>query len=354
VVLRVLGEKMELREFAIFGAIAFARNGQLPDDLEQRSIVIEMQRRRSDEELLELRDDRCESLDTIARMCARWADDTDVSDTDPDMGGLINRTADNWRPLFAIADVIGSDWPERIREAAAVLAPREVSTYDVVLLGDIRDTYASKKTDRLFSSQIADALHEIEGRPWAEFGKAKKPISKNTLARLLKEFKIVPGTVRIGEDTAKGYHLHQFADVFERYLGAQGVDEPSQRNKLTVTGTSTTFSNVTEKVDVTDEKCEKPRRHDRCYGVTVQNGGNGLEGGDDTGGRVVGQDDDLEIPTIFDRRPQADAAHQKLNGCDHCHCPGAAGDELVEVFAGGAPARLHRECLDAWKSGVVI
>jgi Protein of unknown function (DUF3631) len=249
---------------------------------------------------------------------------------------------------------IGSDWPERIREAAAVLVPSEASTYDVVLLGDIRDTYAGKKTDRLFSSQIADALHEIEGRPWAEFGKAKKPISKNTLARLLKEYKIVPGTVRIGEGTAKGYHLHQFADVFERYLGAQGVNEPSQRNKPTATGTSTTFSNVTEKVDVTDEKCEKPRRHDRCYGVTVQNGGNGLEGGDDTGGRVVGQDDDLEIPTIFDRRPQADAAHQKLNGCDHCHCPGAAGDELVEVFAGGAPARLHRECLDAWKSGVVI
>ena len=45
-VLRVLGEKLELREFAIFGPVAFARNGRLPDDLEQRSIIIEMQRRR--------------------------------------------------------------------------------------------------------------------------------------------------------------------------------------------------------------------------------------------------------------------------------------------------------------------
>ena len=36
-VLRVLGEKLELREFGIFvGAVAFARNGRLPDDLEQR------------------------------------------------------------------------------------------------------------------------------------------------------------------------------------------------------------------------------------------------------------------------------------------------------------------------------
>ena len=74
-VLRVLGEKLELREFSIFGAVAFARNGRLPDDLEQRSIIVEMQRRRPDEPLAELRDDRCESLQTVARMCARWAED---------------------------------------------------------------------------------------------------------------------------------------------------------------------------------------------------------------------------------------------------------------------------------------
>ncbi|MFY9839411.1 MAG: hypothetical protein WAK55_23635, partial [Xanthobacteraceae bacterium] len=41
-VLRVLGDKQELREFSVFGAVAFAANGRLPDDLEQRSIVIEM------------------------------------------------------------------------------------------------------------------------------------------------------------------------------------------------------------------------------------------------------------------------------------------------------------------------
>ena len=114
--LRVLGEKLELREFAIFGAVAFARNGRMPDDLEQRTIIIEMQRRRPDEPLAELRDDRCESLQRIARMCARWAEDNAhlMAESDPDMGALINRDADNWRPLFAIADLIGADWPERI------------------------------------------------------------------------------------------------------------------------------------------------------------------------------------------------------------------------------------------------
>jgi hypothetical protein len=99
-VLRVLGDKQELREFSVFAAVAYAANGRLPDDLEQRSIVIEMQRRRADEDVAELREDRCEPLQNLARMCARWADDVAdvVRDHDPNMGGLINRVADNWRP----------------------------------------------------------------------------------------------------------------------------------------------------------------------------------------------------------------------------------------------------------------
>jgi hypothetical protein len=41
------------------------------------------------------------------------------------MGDLINRGGDNWRPLFAIADLIGFDWPMRIRQAALALAPHD-------------------------------------------------------------------------------------------------------------------------------------------------------------------------------------------------------------------------------------
>ena len=146
-VLRVLGEKLELREFSVFGAMAFARNGRLPDDLEQRSIVIEMQRRRADENLSELRDDRSESFQQVAKMCARWADDyaSIVADTDPDME-MINRNRDNWRPLFAIANVIGEEWPNRIREAAAILAPRESETFGIMLLADIKTLFEERNT----------------------------------------------------------------------------------------------------------------------------------------------------------------------------------------------------------------
>ena len=163
--LRVLGEKHELREFSVFGAAAFARNGRLPDDLEQRSIFIEMQRRRPDEQLTELREDRRESLQMVARMCARWAEDADIDDYDPDIGGLTNRTADNWRPLFAIADAIGSDWPERIRKSAAKLAPRESESTGTMLLADIRAVFHEKKSDRVASVDMCESLTDMEGRP---------------------------------------------------------------------------------------------------------------------------------------------------------------------------------------------
>ena len=225
----MLGEKLELREFSIFGPVAFARNGRLPDDLEQRSIIIEMQRRRADEQLVELRDDRCESLQTIARMCARWAEDTAniVVDHDPDMGGLINRDADNWRPLFAIADIIGADWPERTRKAAVALAPRESESTGPMLLGDIKVAFDAKDADRLWSTEICETLTAMEGRPWAEWraskGASPKPLTPNQLARLLKPFSIAStGSIRAGARTAKGYYRHQFLEMWDRYLGAQG------------------------------------------------------------------------------------------------------------------------------------
>jgi len=327
-VLRVLGDNLELREFSIFGAAAFARNGQLPDDLEQRSIVIEMQRRRPDEALAELRDDKCDALRNIARMCARWAGDNAglFDGFEPDMDGLINRTADNWRPLFAIADVIGPDWPERARKAAAVLAPRETQSTGTLLLADIRSAFDDKKADRLPSEEICEALVTIEGRPWAEFGKARKPISKNQLARLLNDFHIRPDNIRVGTRVPKGYLRQQFEGAWQRYLTPEGVPEPLQRDTLTAAGTSEPFPNATPRLDVADEKCEKPPSNGHCSGVAVQKQDKPLArvcaqcGGGDDGQllahgkagdgiwlhpecvRFFGSDDGLDIPGYLDRR----------------------------------------------------
>ena len=274
-VLRVLGEKLDLREFRIFSAVAFARNGRVPDDLEQRSIVIEMQRRRPDEALAELRDDRCQVLHDLARMCSRWAEDNaaGVVDIDPDMAGLINRDADNWRPLFAIADVIGADWPDRIRQAAIALRPSESESTGPMLLADIKTVFDTKLVDRLASTDLCEALATMEGRPWPEWrvskGASPKPITPNQLARLLKPFGIVTNTtIRTGLKTAKGYYRTQFDEAWQRYTPSQEGSERSHGNNTCGTATSATFQKVTPDPVVTDQKCEKPNNDGPCYRVT--------------------------------------------------------------------------------------
>jgi hypothetical protein len=227
-----------------------------------------------------LRDDRSEPLQQIAKMCARWADDFAgiVADCDPDME-MINRNRDNWRPLFCIAEVAGEDWPDRIRDAAAALAPREADSHG--LLADVKaifDGRTGEWADRMFSEMLAEALAAIEGGRWAEYGKARKPITKNQFAQLLKDFKIRPDTVMIGTKRLKGYYRHQFEDAWTRYLAAPGGNDPYIRNQPTAAGTSTPFRNVTADSPVTFQKCEKPLGHSESYGCTDRKGDEGLNG----------------------------------------------------------------------------
>jgi hypothetical protein len=316
--------------FDTFCLAAFARNGRIPDDLEQRSIVIELQRRLPGERLEVLRDDRSDHLQNLARMCARWVDDVAgiINDHDPDMGELINRVADNWRPLFTLGDTIGDDWSDRIRDAAHALIGTEPDSDDSVLLADIKLTFDVKNTDRLWSGGVCEALAAMEGRPWAEYGKSGKPISKNQLAKRLKRFGIVPDTIRIGGDTAKGYYRNQFEEAWKRYLAPQSAahllpsqeaSETSQRHNPTAASTSEPFPNVTEKSLLRFETSEKPPSDGHCYVVTDREGENARRacaqcGGTDDGtlhqhGEVWLHPECVrfwnagDIPGFLDRRP---------------------------------------------------
>jgi Protein of unknown function (DUF3631) len=68
-----------------------------------------------------------------------------------------------------------------------------------------------------FAEDLVAYLVSREDRPWPEWGKTRKPISKVQLARILKPFRISPGTVRLDDGiTAKGYHKSAFEDAFAR------------------------------------------------------------------------------------------------------------------------------------------
>ena len=222
-VIRTAGDDFEPRQFSTWSACTIALIGKLPPTLESRSIEIALRRKLRSEVVARWRSGR-ESALTLARQARRWAIDhaEALKGADPDLPEeLFNRSADNWRPLIAIADALGADWPGRARIAAqelAGVAESQSGAIGVELLADIRAAFARRDTDRLSSeSLIAELILDPE-RPWAEYGRARKPISQRQLAALLRPFKVSSKDLRTENHVLKGYALDQLKDVFARYL----------------------------------------------------------------------------------------------------------------------------------------
>jgi putative DNA primase/helicase len=205
----------DLVSFSTYSACAIALIGALPETLHDRSIRIRLRRRRPDEKIASLRGDRTD--DTLARRCARWTLDCRdaCASADPAIPPeLFNRVEDNWRPLLAIADAIGGEWPRRLREIAVNIAQLEAGEDPSVgtrLLQDIREILGDREW--ISSSALIGNLHV---REWAI------PSGKQ-LANLLKPYGIAPTQERRGGRPERGYLATDFADAFTRYLSVPDV-----------------------------------------------------------------------------------------------------------------------------------
>ena len=328
-VLRVTGEDLEPRSFSTYGACAIALIGTLPATLSDRSVLIDLTRRKPDEAIEPFRFDRVEHLAELRRKLARWITDNAeaAAATEPQMPALYNRAADNWRGLLSIATVAGADWLARGHRAALAGADIDIDEGSrlELLLGDVRDIFARLETDRIPSADLIEELVKIEPRPWAEYGKSGKPITQNKLARLLKQVGIAPEQIRFGvADSRKGYQLHQFEDAFQRFLPRDGEFKPKQRNNADGTGTSEPFQTETPFSDVSVVKCEKSSNDGHCFAVSVSEG-------------VAGNGD--ENPEAF---PLV---------CEHCGAPERPDDLCNEVAADGRTHLIHAGCIDDWIGG---
>jgi hypothetical protein len=280
-VIRTVGDDHEPRMFSTYCASAFASIGTLPDTIADRSITVRLDRRLPGERVEPFRLDRTAHLDTLARRIARWvADHSDsIAEADPDMPpGIRDREGDNWRPLLAIADAAGGEWHARARDAA--VQGRNVAEDPgllTMLLADIRAIFSGRENpDYLLSVELVAALIEIEGRPWAEYGRAGKPMSPNQLARILKRVPISPENIRVGNKVSKCYQLAWFTDAFARYsppVAEQGGSDPLHRYNTDEMGASGDFQSATKAECSGLGNSEKPNNEGHCSGVADQNGG---------------------------------------------------------------------------------
>jgi hypothetical protein len=231
----VPGGGWEQRWFSTWCPQVLAGIGSVPPTVADRSIIIDMQRKKRTEKVSRLRSRDGGELRVLAGKAARWAEDhaIELAEADPATpSALSDRAADAWAPLFAIADAVGGEWPQRARIAAIKLSGEEmVDTRETELLADIRDAFADKKADTISSDELVAFLVQLEDRPWGEINKGR-PLTKNGLAARLKPFKVRPRTIKLGKGpkglTAKGYQRSWFADAFERYLSPPGPSSPDQ------------------------------------------------------------------------------------------------------------------------------
>jgi putative DNA primase/helicase len=227
-VVRVVGEDHEPRQFSAWSPVAIAKIGALPDTLADRSITIAMRRRLPGETVARLRGDRGAMFERLRQKLARFAADAQarLAIADPETpAGLSDRAADNWRVLLIIADEAGGDWPERARLSCAHLCGRASDadeTHRVRLLRDLKAIFDQRGAAKLASAELCDRLADDEAGPWAEFGRAGKPITAPALARLLKPFGVAPKTMRHDAQTWKGYDRAAFEDAWARYLADSG------------------------------------------------------------------------------------------------------------------------------------
>ena len=286
---RMVGEgaNMEERSFSTF--CPKAMNGRnlvtLDDMLTSRSVVLPMTR--ATRAYPHLRADRNPVGEDIRRQCARWRDDhlSALREADPDVDTRIHRNADVWRPLFAVADAAGGEWPEKVRAAADALAAVAGTidtgeTLGTMLLADVRAVFAQRgDPDRIQSKALDDALRVLPERPWESMPKTGKAITAQARGRMLARYGVNAQTLRFDGVATKGYLRAAFADAWNAYLPEGDGDrtvEPLQSLETSTFGDPRTVAGNEERNG--SESAETPAKQGTA---TVQRFGNRGAGRED-------------------------------------------------------------------------
>jgi putative DNA primase/helicase len=328
------------RRFSTWAPKAIATIRGLADTLEDRSVVLTLQRKPKTAKIERLRKRDSSEFASLRRQAFRWAEDnlSALADPDPAIPDALNdRAADNWRPLLAIADLAGGAWPQRGRESACLLSGEghDSSSFNVELLADIRLAFG--ETDMIRSIDLVAKLVADPERPWAEW-KRGKPLTQKQLAGLLAPFGIGSETVHIpGLADAKGYRRARFEEAWGAYLPAQNPGQNTLAHQIPAFETSkrpnadgpkgsSDFRSVAESNGDGSKNANLSNSHAGLDAWTLRKPGNGVR-------------------VHSDHENGAGDFPDSLRRCAQCNAP---GDARGPVIAHDDHVWLHRECRWFW------
>lgn len=227
-VLRCVTDDHRPEIFPTFAPKAIGMIGKkLPPATLGRCIVIELRRRLAGETIERFAHQDDVGLDDLRRRLRRWAmDNADALKVEVSMpDNFDNRRADNWRLLFAIADLCSGvdEWGGMARAAAVKIEGSSATgSISVRLLIHVKRIFDEDKFDAILSATLVTKLKEDVEQPWAEWNKGKG-LTQNSLATLLSKVSISSGDVHLpGDIHGRGYKRSQFEDAWSRYLPAEG------------------------------------------------------------------------------------------------------------------------------------
>ena len=230
-VLRCVGDNYEPRDFSTWAPKAIGKiiekGNDLPASLKTRSIIIRMKMKRSDEVVDDLtRADETKLKKERAQKIARWVSDHRVAlrQAEPEIPpSLYNRARDNWKPLLAIAEVAGGEWPQKARRAANLFnGEKEDTTEGIMLLRDCKLVFGER--DKMSTNDLCASLNRLEEGPWRDMGGDGFGINAKGLGKLLGPFGITSENIRFGDKVLKGFQRGQFEDTWARYLRQDAGD----------------------------------------------------------------------------------------------------------------------------------
>jgi hypothetical protein len=283
-VTRCVGENFEVRIFSTHCPVAMGGvklHKVLPATTLSRTVVITLERAAKGEiaEPYDPRKHRAGLLETGRKLACWCANNRDVlRNSDPTFPQpTFGRRVDKWRPLFAIAEAAGGEWPT-LAQQAFLLEEREgalkLST-SLQLLSDIREVM--KPEDHVIATtDLIGRLCALAESPWIEYNfKAREDeqrrIQPRQVSALLRDYGVKPEVVRIGASTHRGYKRLDIENAQRRYLPVIPPIPPTVcvTAKQTKQGAASSgSSSITRDGDVTDGGSPEPAPGKDCYVVT--------------------------------------------------------------------------------------
>jgi Protein of unknown function (DUF3631) len=226
-VTRCVGQNHTVQRFSVYCPKVVAGIGSMPNTIRDRSILVEMQRRKDSErvERFLFRKARPEGEKLRERISAFVSENRVTIETAYErieLGFIEDRDAEAWESLFAALSVADNSRFEELKTCALVLTGHKSEgdaeeSLSVRVLSDLRDVWPDGESSA-FSASLVESLKSIEDSPWA----SDVELNQRKLARFLRPFGVESRQVRIDSKTAKGYLLSELESAFLRYLAEQG------------------------------------------------------------------------------------------------------------------------------------